>query len=208
MSGSEPNDHPGGMRPDREMAALERQIDVSLQRADDAASGRAVLRRRSPVLVALTVFLFVALLATAALAAYLWRTTDEWRAEADRVTTVATDVAAERDDLAADLDQAQRDLEATEEQLRQVQDRLLSLAEERAQTGDELEAIRLLANNVARVAGELEACVRSQEQLIGVLEEVELYDPDSVAQGTEQISAACADALAGSEELKRELGVE
>ncbi len=123
---------------DREVASLERQIDLSLRRADDAASGRAVVRRRSPGLVAALVIVTVLFLAAAALAAYLWRTTDEWRAEADQRGELATKLAEQRDELAGELSQAERDLEATENQLLEVQARLLSLADARAQAGDEL----------------------------------------------------------------------
>jgi septal ring factor EnvC (AmiA/AmiB activator) len=228
----EPHDTPGGdrdpardhagpdrdlaARADREVASLERQIDLSLRRADDAASGRAVVRRRSPGLVAALVVVILLLLASAGLAAYLWRTTDQWRAEADRRGELATSVAAQRDQLAGDLSQAERDLEATESQLLELQDRLLSLADERAQTGDELELTRMVANDVASVASQLEGCARGQDQLIDqlirVLEELERYDPASVAEGarqaSEQLNTVCDEALQATENLRQRLGVE
>lgn len=229
---SEPHDTPGGergparhrarpdrdlaARADREVASLERQIDLSLRRADDAASGRAVVRRRSPGLVTAVVIAIVLLLAAVALAAYLWRTTDEWRAEADQRGELATTVAAQRDQLAGELRQSERDLEATENQLLELQDRLLSLADERAQTGDELELTRMVANDVASVASQLEGCARGQDQLIDqlitVLEELERYDPVSVAEGArqanEQLNTVCDEALQTTEDLRQRLGVE
>ncbi len=203
-------------RADREAASLERQIDVSLRRADAAASGRAVVRRRSPALVAAFVIVTLLFLATAGLAAYLWRTTDEWRVEADQRAELATMLAAQRDELAGELSQAERDLEATENQLLEVQDRLLSLADERAQTGDELELTRLVASDVASVASQLEGCALGQDQLIDqlitVLEQLENYDPESVAEGgrqaSEQLNAVCDEALQGIEDLRDRLGVE
>lgn len=207
MSGTEPPERPThGPTADQEMDAFERQIDLSLRRADDASSGRTVVRRRSPWLVALTVFLTLALLAAAALAAYLWRTTDEWRTEADRRAATATELAEQRDELAAELDQTQRDLEATEAQLLELQDRLLSLADERAQTGDELAMTQLVAQDVARAAAELRSCVQNQQRLIEVLEEIELYEPDSVAAGAQQVDELCTQALDSIEELERRLG--
>ena len=83
--------------------------------------------------------------ATAALAAYLWRTTDEWMAESDRLGNTAIELAAARDAIAGELDQAERDLAATEEQLRQAQDRITALADEKAQTADEREVARQVA---------------------------------------------------------------
>lgn len=203
-------------RADREVASLERQIDVSLRRADEAASGRAVVRRRSPGLIAAFVIVTLLFLAAAGLAAYLWRTTDEWRAEADQRGELATMLAAQRDELAGELSQAERDLEATENQLLEVQDRLLALADERAQTGDELELTRLVASDVASVASQLERCALGQDQLIDqlltVLEQLENYDPESVAEGgrqaSEQLNSVCDEALQGIEDLRDRLGVE
>ncbi|SRR5690606_1844335 len=207
MSGSQPPEPPmHGRAADQEIDALERQIDLSMRRADDASSGRAVIRRRSRWLIALTVLLALALLGAAALAAYLWRTTDEWRAEAERRAVTATELAQQRDELAAELDQSQRDLEATEAQLLELQERLLSLADERAQTGDELALTQLVTQDVARAAAELRSCVQNQQRLIEVLEEVELYDPESVAQGAQQVDELCTQALESIEELERRLG--
>jgi hypothetical protein len=229
---SEPHGTPGGereparddagpdrdlaARADREAASLERQIDLSLRRADDAASGRAVLRRRSPALVAAFVIVTLLFSATAVLAAYLWRTTDEWRAEAEQRGELATTVAAQRDELAGELNQAERDLQATDNQLLELQDRLLSLADERAQTGDELELTRIIANDVASVASQLEGCALGQDQLIDqlitVLEELERYDPASVAEGarqaSEQLNTVCDEALQGIQDLRQRLGTE
>lgn len=207
MSGTEPpepSEH--GRAADHEMDAFERQVDLSLRRADDASAGRAVVRRRSPWLIALAVVLGLALIAAVALAAYLWRTTDAWQTEAGQRATTATELAQQRDDLAGELDQTQRDLEATEAQLLELQERLLSLADERAQTGDELAMTQLVAQDVARAAAELRGCVQNQQRLIEVLEEIELYDPDSVAAGAQQVDELCTLALDSIEELERRLG--
>lgn len=200
------------MNDDDDVTKLERQIDQSIRRADDVASGRT-LRRRSPWWIALTVLLVLALGAVSALAAYLWQTTDEWRAEAERVTAIANDLTTERDTLAAELTQAERDLEATDEQLRDVQDRLLSLANERAQTGDELEFTRLLAQDVATVAAQLEQCVEGQTQfqdeLLVVLNDIEQYDVDAVAESAQdfadEVNTFCDAAVQASDALQEQL---
>ncbi|HEX6196517.1 MAG TPA: hypothetical protein VFZ37_11425 [Jiangellaceae bacterium] len=200
------------MNDDDEVAKLERQIDHSIRRADDMASGRS-MRRRNPWWIALTVLLVLALGACGALAAYLWQTTDEWRAEAERVTAIANELTVERDALAADLSQAERDLEATDQQLREVQDRLLSLADERARTGDQLEFTRLLAQDVATVAGQLEQCVQGQTQfqdeLLTVLGDIEQYDVEAVAESAQEfadeVNAFCDAAVQASDALQEEL---
>lgn len=211
MSGERPDDPPGRHddrvgRDDRELDALERQIDLSIRRADDATRQPSVVRRNSRLLVGYTVLVTVALLGVGGLAAYLWHTTDEWRSEAERREVIATDLADQRDELAGELDQIERDLRATEEQLLEVQDRLLTLAEERAQTGDELELTRMVAQDVADVAAELRSCVQGQDALIGVLEQPELYDPEAVNQVVEEVRTACAEALQRSQELQERLG--
>ena len=192
----------------RQTAALEREIDLALRRADDATLGRPVRRRRPRWLIATAVVLGLALAAAGALATYLWQTTDEWMAESGRLETVATGLADERDELTGNLDQAQRDLAATEEQLREAQDRITALAEEKALTADERELARQVAGNVVSVANQLEVCVRGQGQLITALEDVEAYDPASVSEFARQVADACNQALAGSEEIKRQLGIE
>lgn len=209
MSGWQHSDHAGDQSrqiPDDETKALERDIDRSLRRVDHAVVGP--IRRRRTGLVVTAIILGLLLAATAALATYLWRTTDEWMAEADRLESVATDLAAERDTLAGDLDQAERDLAATEEQLRQAQERITALASEKAQTADERELARQVAGSVVVVANQLEICVRGQSQLITALEDIETYDPASVSAFAREVSTACSEALDGSEDIKRQLGIE
>lgn len=199
------------MNDDDDVTKLERQIDHSIRRADDMASGR--VRRRNPWWIVLTVVLVLALGAVSALAAYLWRTTDEWRTEANRVTAIANELTTERDILAADLTQAERDLEATDQQLREVQDRLLSLANEQAQTGDELEFTRLLAQDVATVAAQLEQCVQGQtefqDELLTVLNDIEQYDVAAVAESAQdfadEVNTFCNAAVQASDALQEEL---
>jgi septal ring factor EnvC (AmiA/AmiB activator) len=211
MSGRQHNDHAGD-QPDRgpahvdETRSLEREIEHSLRRADYAITTPA--RRRSAGLTVTAIVLGLLLAATAALATYLWRTTDEWMGEADRLETVATELATERDLLTGELDQAERDLAATEEQLRQAQARITSLADEKAQTADEREVARQVAGSVVVVANQLEVCVRGQSQLITALEDIESYDPASVSAFAREVNAACNEALDGSEEIKQQLGIE
>jgi septal ring factor EnvC (AmiA/AmiB activator) len=186
--------------------ALEREIDRSLRRADYAVVSQP--RRRSPWLAITAVGLGLLLVATAALATYLWRTTDEWMAESDRFENTAVELAAARDAIAGELDQAERDLASTEEQLRQAQDRITALADEKAQTADEREVARQVAGSVVVVANQLEICVRGQSQLITALEDIESYDPATVSAFAREVTAACNQALDGSKEIKRQLGIE
>jgi outer membrane murein-binding lipoprotein Lpp len=204
MSGWQHSDRAGD--PADETRSLEREIEHSLRRVDHAIT--TPVRRRSTASTVTAIILGFLLAATAALATYLWRTTDEWMATADRLETVATELATERDLLTADLDQAERDLAATEEQLRQAQDRITSLAEEKAQTADEREVARQVAGSVVVVANQLEVCVRGQSQLITALEDIESYDPAVVSAFAREVSAACNQALDGSEEIKQQLGIE
>jgi septal ring factor EnvC (AmiA/AmiB activator) len=211
MSGWRHSDHAGdesdpGPAPVEETRALEREIEHSLRRADHAITTPISRRSTGLILTAITLGLLFA--ATAALGTYLWRTTDEWMAEADRLETVATELATERDVLRGELDQAERDRAATDEQLREAQDRISSLASEKAQTADEREVARQVAGSVVVVANQLEVCVRGQSQLITALENIEAYEPSSVSAFAREVSAACTEALDGSNEIKRQLGIE
>ena len=211
MSGWQHSDHAGdqsdrGPAPVDETRSLEREIEHSLRRADYAIT--TPVRRRSTGLTVTAIVLGLLLIVTLAIATYLWRTTDEWMAEADRLETVATELATERDLLSAELDQAERDLAATEEQLHEAQDRITSLATEKAQTADEREVARQVAGSVVVVANQLEVCVRGQSQLIGALEDIESYDPAVVSSFAREVNAACNEALDGSQEIKQQLGIE
>ena len=207
MSGRQYNDQAGDQSDSADdTRALEREIDRSLRRADYAVVGRA--RRRSPWLAITAIGLGLLLAATAALATYLWRTTDEWMAESDRLENTAIELAAARDAIAGELDQAERDLASTEEQLRLAQDRITALADEKAQTADEREVARQVAGSVVVVANQLEICVRGQGQLITALEDIASYDPATVSAFAREVSAACSQALDGSKEIKRQLGIE
>lgn len=208
MPGDRPDDYAPGGPDDREVDALERRIDLSIRRADDATRQLNVVRRRPRWLIGYAVLVTIALLGACGVGAYLWYATDEWRSEAEHRQALATDLADQRDELAAELDQAQRDLSATEEQLLELQNRLLTLAEERAQTGDELELTRMIAQDVAGVAADLQSCVQGQDTLIGVLEQPELYDPEAVDQVVEEVRTACNEALQRSEQLQQRLGGE
>lgn len=212
MSGTEPGNPETdremaalGRQTDRETDALERKIDLTMRRADNVSSGRAAARRRSPWLIAFTTFLGLAVVAAGALATYLWRTTDEWRAEAEERGAAAAQLEEQRDELAAELDQAQRDLTATEDQLGEVQDRLLSLANEQAQTDDQLAVTQIIAQDVADVAAQLHQCVQGQDTVIDALENIEQYDPDSVADTAAAVREDCDQARQASEDLERRL---
>jgi methyl-accepting chemotaxis protein len=189
-----------------ETKPLQREAGPSHRRAGRAVT--APIRHRPAGLTVAAIVLGLLLLATAALATYLWRTTDEWRAEADRLEILATEFAAQRDLFADELDQAERDLNATEEQLREAQNRITSLADEKAQTADEREVARQVAGSVVSVANQLEVCVRGQSQLITALENVEDYNPASVSAFAREVSGACNEALDGSKEIKSQLGIE
>ena len=207
MAGRQYNDQAGDQSDSADdTRALEREIDRSLRRADYAVVSQT--RRRSPWLAIAAIGLGLLLAATAALATYLWRTTDDWMAESDRLENTAIELAAARDAISGELDQAERDLASTEEQLRQAQDRITALADEKAQTADEREVARQVAGSVVVVANQLEICVRGQSQLITALEDIASYDPATVSAFAREVSAACSQALDGSKEIKRQLGIE
>ncbi|MCV2393398.1 hypothetical protein OEB99_03685 [Actinotalea sp. M2MS4P-6] len=147
------------------------------------------------------------LLCTAVLAAsttYLWRTSDAWEERAGDYEAVSRDLGAQLADTKQELDSTMGELDAVSAQLQTAQTRIIELADEKAQIGDDREAQRLLADYqervteaAGRVALALDQCVQGQNQLIGYLENADLYDPadlDAYATDVQDLCQAATDA--------------
>lgn len=136
--------------------------------------------------------------------AYLWRTSDAWEQRADDYEAVSHDLGSDLSDTRAELKATTDELEAVQSQLSTAQARIIELANEKAQIGDDREAQRLLVDYQERVssaAGKvalaLDQCVRGQNQLIGYLQNAELYDPkdlDAYATDVQNLCQAATDA--------------
>lgn len=136
--------------------------------------------------------------------AYLWRTSDAWEGRADDYEAVSHDLGSDLSDTRAELKATTDELSAVQSQLSTAQARIIELANEKAQIGDDREAQRLLvdyqeriSSAAGKVALALDQCVRGQNQLIGYLQNAELYDPkdlDAYATDVQNLCQAATDA--------------
>lgn len=131
-------------------------------------------RRRRWVAVVLTVLLLLALGG----GAYLLVLSQRWEDRADALDGTARDLGAELAQTRAELEESASTLALVESQLDGAQDQIHELADAVAQTGDDREVQRQVANYqeevsaaATAVADAMDQCIAAQEELIGVLEE-------------------------------------
>ncbi|WP_448071729.1 hypothetical protein [Georgenia yuyongxinii] len=174
--------------------------------------GPAAARARRPrrwVAVVLAVLLVLALAA----GTYLAVLARAWSARSGELDAVAADLGTRLAQAQADLDQRTSELGTAQSQLQAARDRIVALADEKAQTGDEREAQRQLAEYQERisaaagsVASALQECVSGQEQLIGYLRDAELFEPSALESFEAEVATFCDQAEAANADLQRELG--
>lgn len=130
-------------------------------------------RRRWPVVV-LAVALVVALLA----AGYLLSLAQRWESRAIEIEETARGLGAELAQAQADLEESANTLALVESQLDGAQEQIHELADAVAQSGDDREVQRQVADYQAQVssaatavADAMDQCVDAQEELIVALDE-------------------------------------
>jgi len=169
--------------------------------------------RASTALVAVSVALLLAL----GLTGYLYWTTDRWQQRADSAAAAEAEARAQLAAATAERATVRTQLEASNA-------RLLELAGENAQTADEREALRQLAeenadlarqnaelatqqNEIAVAAAEaasrLAVCATSQDRLLGLVIAIDEQDPAEVQAQAAQVDADCAAAQEASAALGR-----
>lgn len=163
--------------------------------------------RRWPVVV-----LALAAILLSGTTVYLWRTSDAWQRRAADYEAVSIDLGGELGSTRLELETTTAELEAVTDQLTTAQARILELADEKAQIGDDREAQRLLVDYqervseaAGRVALALDQCVRGQNQLIGYLENAELYAPEDLAAFEADVADLCQAATDANTALQSEL---
>lgn len=140
---------------------------------DERDGGRDHRRRRWPVVV-----LAVALILALASAGYLLALARAWEDRAVALEGTSRDLGGELGQVRADLEESRSTLALVESQLEVAQDQIHELADAVAQTGDDREVQRQVAEyqrqlsaNAAAVAGVMDECIAGQEDLIEHLEE-------------------------------------
>lgn len=169
-------------------------------------------RRRWPLRVGIGV-LVVALVVTGTGYYLSYRSAQDWSSTARQRAADLASTVRQRDALATQLTAAQDELNTTKSTLadtttkyNQATDRIRSLANEKAQVGDQA---ALLAEAVAlssHVSTELNACVNNLQRLELLLVNFQSYDIDVVISLTEQINAGCNQAKSDNAALAQKLG--
>jgi hypothetical protein len=164
-------------------------------------------RRRWPVVV-LGLLLVLAL----ALAGYLWTTTRAYQERAAAIEDEARSIGTQLTTTRAELAGATAELEAVRGQLENAQARITTLADEKAQVGDDREAQRQLVDYQQRVseaagvvASALTRCIEGQDQLITYLGNAAAYDPAELARFGTQVESLCRSATEANQSLQEEL---
>lgn len=146
----------------------------------------------------LLVFLVLALVGVSTALAYSVRSAGAWRDDANLKAADLVSVRKQRDDLSAQLKSTQTTLASTRTQLADTtakfnaaSDRIRSLANEKAQVGDQA---ALLAEAVAlsqRVSTELDTCVTQLQRLQGYLVDFQSYDLEALIAYARGVNDGC-----------------
>ena len=203
-------DGPSSPAPSSASAPTSTSAATSASASASASDGALVAtRRRSRRLVAA---LAVLLLLAVGVVAYLSAATAAYRERLawteEQARAIGTDLATTR----AELEGTTAELEAVRTQLATAQERISSLANEKAQIGDDREAQAQLLDYQGRVseaagtvASALDRCVRGQDQLITYLENAAQYDPGELAAYGQSVERLCQTASDANRALQAEL---
>ncbi len=171
-----------------------------------------VVRRRSRGLVAAVAVLSVLLVAALGLGGYLWYAADRWSADSAEWQEQARANGQRVAVLEAELDASNQELASSREQLATATTRITELANEKAQLGDTNAVNQALIDYQQRVsaaagtvAQALQRCTDGQARLIEYLRTPERFDPDSLQQFADQVTALCQQAQDANTRLQTEL---
>lgn len=185
------------------------------------ASDRPNLKPPSRAAARAVPILSVLLVGALAGGGYLWHTATAWQANAGAWETQARRQGAEVVDLTEQLDAANSQLASLQGQLGTATTRITSLADEKAQLGDEaaiwqqyldeqaehLEYQSRISAAAATAADSLERCRLAQTQLIRVLRSAEDYDAYEVREFSDGVDRLCNLAATAAQDLRVELPV-
>jgi septal ring factor EnvC (AmiA/AmiB activator) len=177
---------------------------------DAAVSVPARSRRGLRVVIAL---LSMALLVAAGGFVYSARSAQSWRDTAGKTANTLKSTQQQREavktQLAAtevQLDSTKKNLAGVTSQFNQATDRIRSLANEKAQVGDQA---AILAETIAlsgTVTQELDQCVTNLQSLESYLVDSQAYDPASLMKYTTDINGFCDSARSDNAALAKQLG--
>ncbi|MDR0483183.1 MAG: hypothetical protein LBH13_08565 [Cellulomonadaceae bacterium] len=176
---------------------------------------RAKRRAARIAIVALSVITAAAL----ALGTYFWYAADRWhddsvawQAKAHSHASDVSNLQTQLNTAETNLADAKASLEESNAQLTTATDRITSLANEKAQAGDQaatnqqlLDYQKSVSTAASEVSSSLEACIAGQTQLIDALKDPGRYTDTSVAAFTTQLNTLCQRAKDANTQLQRQV---
>ncbi|VXC57168.1 hypothetical protein [Arthrobacter sp. 8AJ] len=166
-------------------------------------------QRRWPYVLTIVV-LSVAVLGFGAAYAYSTNSAEQWRATADKTTRSLTSMTAERDALSAknaDLNKQLNDsnskLNDTKNQLSDTNARIRSLANEKAQIGDNAAFLTEVVAASQNVSSKMSTCIADLKKLQSYLVNFTAYEQASLISFVQGVNSECNAAQADSDSLTR-----
>jgi hypothetical protein len=188
---------PGPVSPTRDM-------NGGLQRAERRP-------RKWPYVLAIVV-LAVGVLGLGAAYAYSTNSADQWRATADKTSRNLASITAERDGLSeknttltSQLSDTKGKLNDTTTQLNDANARIRSLANEKAQVGDNAAFLAGLVLDSQNVSSGMSTCIRDLQTLQTYLVNYSAYDQAALISFARGVNSECNTARADSDSLTQKI---
>lgn len=160
--------------------------------------------QRWPYVVAIVV-LAAGALGLGAGYAYSNRSADQWRSTADNTSRDLAAMVAERDDLVKENAVLSSQINDTTTQLTAANARIRSLANEKAQLGDNAAFLAELVVMSHNVSSEMSACISDLQRLQTYLVDAASYDAASLIAVVRDVNTQCNAARSDSDALTRKI---
>jgi len=170
----------------------------------------AARRTRRWPYIATIVVLAAGLLALGAGYAYSTNSAEQWRTTSEKTSRDLASMTADRDSLTqknttltSQLGDTTNKLGDTTTQLNTANDRIRSLANEKAQVGDNVAMLAQLVAASQTVSGEMATCIHEHQNYETYLDGPRPYDQVSVQSRLQSLNSVCAVAYKDSDSLTR-----
>lgn len=194
----------------RNFEAGDNVIDGPLAAGEVAPAQPAVRRTRRWPYIATIVVLAAGILALGAGYVYSTNSAEQWRTTSEKTSRDIDSMTSDRDSLAqknttltSQLDDKTSKLGDTTTQLNSANDRIRSLANEKAQVGDNAAMLAELVAASQTVSGEMATCIHEHQNYETYLGGPRPYDQVSVLSRLQSLNSVCAVAYKDSDSLTR-----
>jgi septal ring factor EnvC (AmiA/AmiB activator) len=155
--------------------------------------------------VVVIVVLAVGVLGLGAAYAYTTNSADQWRATADTTSRNLASMTAERDGLSEKNTTLTSQLSETNGKLNDANARIRSLANEKAQLGDNTALLAELVAVSQNVSTEMSTCIRDLQKLQTYLVDFRSYEQATLISVVQGVNSECNTARAESDSLTQKI---